>query len=83
MHPEITLDDWAATYSSSFEVSWPYHQSNVVIAMTNPNDPSMTDFTINPVYEEHLRHIHNWTVGDVFRKKFPEISKLIDEDRNA
>ncbi|KAL2752008.1 hypothetical protein ACRALDRAFT_2030257 [Sodiomyces alcalophilus JCM 7366] len=83
MHPEITLDDWAALYSSSFNVSWPYDQSHVVIAMTNPNEPGVTEYTINPVYEEHLRQMHNWTVGDSFRKRFPEISKLIDEDREA
>ncbi|RNJ57972.1 hypothetical protein D7B24_005457 [Verticillium nonalfalfae] len=78
-HPDITLDDWAAPYSSSFGVSWTYDPSLVVIACIAP-DSGSTELSINPVYEEHLRQLRNWTVGDVFRQQFPEISKLVDED---
>ncbi|ROT38015.1 hypothetical protein SODALDRAFT_360336 [Sodiomyces alkalinus F11] len=83
MHPEITLDDWAAPYSSSFNVSWPYDPSHVVITIPNPTDSSVAEFSINPVYEEHLRQMRNWTVGDVFRKRFPELATLIDEERGS
>ncbi|KAM0327089.1 hypothetical protein ACHAQA_006216 [Verticillium albo-atrum] len=78
-HPSITLDDWAAPYSSSFGVTWTYDPSLVVITSRAP-DSNDTELAINPVYEEHLRQLRNWTVGDVFRLKFPEISQLIDED---
>ncbi|KAF3349934.1 hypothetical protein VD0002_g10149 [Verticillium dahliae] len=78
-HPDITLDDWAAPYSSSFDVSWTYDPSLVVIACIAP-DSGNPELSINPVYEEHLRQLRNWTVGDVFRQQFPEISKLVDED---
>ncbi|KAG7146755.1 hypothetical protein HYQ46_004440 [Verticillium longisporum] len=78
-HPDITLDDWAAPYSSSFGVSWTYDPSLVVIACITP-DSGSTELSINPVYEEHLRQLRNWTVDDVFRQQFPEISKLVDED---
>ncbi|KAM0277421.1 hypothetical protein ACHAQH_005783 [Verticillium albo-atrum] len=78
-HPDITLDDWAAPYSSSFGVSWPYDPSLVVIT-SMAADINGTEFSINPVYEEHLRQLRNWTVGDVFRQRFPDISQLIDED---
>ncbi|KAG7146093.1 hypothetical protein HYQ46_005117 [Verticillium longisporum] len=78
-HLDITLDDWAAPYSSSFDVSWTYDPSLVVIACIAP-DSGNPELSINPVYDEHLRQLRNWTVGDVFRQQFPEISKLVDED---
>jgi hypothetical protein len=71
-HPEITLDDFASAYSTSFFIRWQYDPSHVVIT-TNDNG-----IQINPIYEEHIRQIRNWTVGDVFRRKFPEMSELVD-----
>jgi hypothetical protein len=35
---------------------------------------------LNPVYEQHLRQLKNWTVGDKFRRKFPELSEIINQD---
>ncbi|EQB56672.1 BZIP transcription factor [Colletotrichum gloeosporioides Cg-14] len=78
-NPDITLDDWAATYSSSFDVSWTYEPSLVLITVAT-DGPEMSEITINPVYEEHLRQLKNWTVGRLFRQRLPEIADLIDRD---
>ncbi|KAK2775859.1 trichothecene efflux pump [Colletotrichum kahawae] len=78
-NPDITLDDWAATYSSSFDVSWTYEPSLVLITVAT-DGPGMSEITINPVYEEHLRQLKNWTVGTLFRQRFPVIADLIDRD---
>lgn len=78
-HPEITLDDFAAPYSSGFNVNWPYEPSSVLLTTPSGRDGA-TEITINPVYEEHIRHIRHWTVGDAFRHRFPELSRLIDLD---
>lgn len=40
----------------------------------------MEERATNPVYEEHIRQLKNWTVGDAFRKHYAEIANLIDED---
>jgi hypothetical protein len=77
-HPEITFDDFAMVYSSSFEVSWPYSPSYVMEAQ-NESGPDR-GINLNPVYEQHLRQLKNWTVGDKFRRKFPELSEIIDQD---
>jgi hypothetical protein len=77
-HPEITFDDFAMVYSSSFEVSWPYSPSYVIEAQ-NESGPDR-GINLNPVYEQHLRQLKNWTVGDKFRRKFPELSEIIDQD---
>lgn len=81
-HPEITLDDFAATYSTSFFVSWPYDPSHVLIT-TPGTDAGNESISTNPVYEEHMRHLKNWSVGQAFRDRFPEIAKLTDEDADA
>jgi hypothetical protein len=77
-HPGITLDDFAAVYSSSFCVSWPYDPSHILIR--TPTGPDTEDITINPVYEEHIRQLKYWTVAKPFRTRFPEISELMDQD---
>jgi hypothetical protein len=78
-HPEITLDDFAAVYSSSFAVRWQYDPSLVVIT-TGVNEQGIKQVIANPIYDEHIRQLTNWTIGDAFRKRFPEVGKLIDED---
>ncbi|KAF4466727.1 BZIP transcription factor [Fusarium albosuccineum] len=79
VHPEITLDDFAATYSSGFELNWPYEPSSVLLA-SSVNGNGTAESVTNPVYEEHMRQIRNWTVGEAFRHKFPELARLIDLD---
>ncbi|KAH7162099.1 hypothetical protein B0J13DRAFT_1407 [Dactylonectria estremocensis] len=78
-HPEITLDDFAAPYSSGFKLNWPYDPASVLLP-ASVNGNGTAEMTINPVYEEHMRQIRNWTVGEAFRNKFPELSHEIDLD---
>ena len=77
-HPEITLDDIAATYASSFFVSWNYDPSHVLISVDAESKVVIT----NPVFEEHIRQLKNWSVSEPFRQRFPELSALIDETAN-
>lgn len=78
-HPEITLDDFAAPYSTGFKLNWPYDPASVLLA-ASVNGNGTAEITINPVYEEHMRQLRHWTVGDAFRQSFPELSSLIDLD---
>ncbi|KJR83826.1 uncharacterized protein SPSK_04278 [Sporothrix schenckii 1099-18] len=75
-HPEITLDHFAAVYSTSFSIRWPYDPTHVLLKAVAPD----TDVTINPVYEEHIRQLRNWEVGKAFRDRYPDIGNLIDRD---
>ncbi|KAI8626455.1 hypothetical protein F5Y19DRAFT_478570 [Xylariaceae sp. FL1651] len=76
-HPEITYDDFAATYSTSFSISWPYDPSLVLIPASD-GIPHSEHQNINPVFEEHMRQLRNWTVGNTFRKRWPELAAIID-----
>ncbi|CAH0025241.1 unnamed protein product [Clonostachys rhizophaga] len=78
-HPEITLDDWAAVYSAGLKVNWPYDPSTVLLG-ASVNALGTSGITINPVFEEHLRQLRHWTVGDGFRRRFPELARIIDLD---
>lgn len=69
-------------YSSSFDVSWPYSSSLVLISKspgggavgpTNGSD-------INPVFDQHLGRLSNWSVGEAFKRKFPDLSYVIEQD---
>lgn len=77
-HPDITMDAFLATYSSSFCVSWPLHRTCIITRTVT--GPATDDITINPEYEEHIRQLKHWTVAEAFRVRFPEIAELIDRD---
>ncbi|KAH6673091.1 hypothetical protein B0J14DRAFT_513097 [Halenospora varia] len=81
-HPHITFDDFAMVYSSSFDVSWPYSPSHIIESSSGGmgGDGGGAGISLNPVYEQHLRQLRNWTVGEKFRRKFPELSGIIDAD---
>jgi len=72
-------------YSSSFEVSWPYSPSHVIGSNAGSNGGEGGDrhgmgISLNPVYEQHLRQLRNWSVGEKFRRKFPELGEIIERD---
>ncbi|KAI1316060.1 hypothetical protein F5Y16DRAFT_406911 [Xylariaceae sp. FL0255] len=71
-NPSITIDDFAAAHSTNFSVSWPYDPSSVLITVGKDT------VNMNPVFEEHMRQIENWTVSKAFRERWPEIARLID-----
>ena len=101
-NPQISFDDFASSYSSSFDLAWPYDHSHVFISLpqnkkTAPeaafNDwflpqnyaqgtetKVLEDPILNPVFEQHLRQLKNWSVSDPFRCRFPELSDIIDRD---
>ncbi|KAF2501338.1 hypothetical protein BU16DRAFT_534024 [Lophium mytilinum] len=73
--PGIAFDDFAGAYSTSFFIRWDYDPNHVIITTSAAEGGGIL---INPIYEEHIRQLKNWTVGDVFRRRFPELSTLVD-----
>ncbi|KAF1951700.1 hypothetical protein CC80DRAFT_508621 [Byssothecium circinans] len=74
-HPEVKYDDFASAYSSSFNVKWDYDPRHVIITTGSGEGAGIL---INPIYEEHVRQLRNWTVEGVFRRRFPEMTEIID-----
>ncbi|KAI1627982.1 hypothetical protein EDD37DRAFT_623904 [Exophiala viscosa] len=79
-HPEIQLDDFAAVYSSGFEILWAYDAKSVLITLS-PSEGNARHAMINPVYEEHITHLQNWKVGDALHHRFPALAEAIQQDR--
>ncbi|KAK4936918.1 hypothetical protein LTR10_022296 [Elasticomyces elasticus] len=78
-HPEIQLDDFAAVYSSGFQISWAYDAKSVLLTLS-PSEGNARHAMINPVYEEHITQLQNWKVGDALRHRFPALAEAIDQD---
>jgi hypothetical protein len=78
-HPEISLDDLSAVYGSSFRIRWQHDPAHVLITVDEQTKAVIT----NPIFEDHIRHLENWALGERFRKRFPEISELIGEEASA
>jgi hypothetical protein len=51
-----------------------WHESEVEETMNTDDE------VLNPVFEQHLRQLKNWTVADGFRRRFTELSTIIDSD---
>ncbi|KAF1974286.1 hypothetical protein BU23DRAFT_531782 [Bimuria novae-zelandiae CBS 107.79] len=79
-HPEVKFDDFASAYSTSFDIKWDYDPKNVTITCTKDG---RDEISINPIYEEHVRQLKNWTVTGVFRRRFPEMTEIIDSYANV
>ncbi|KAF2735569.1 hypothetical protein EJ04DRAFT_576053 [Polyplosphaeria fusca] len=79
-HTEVEFDDYASAYSTSFSIRWDYDPNHVIITTAEGDREGIL---INPIYEEHIRQLKNWTVGGVFRRKFPEMAAIIDSYSEA
>ncbi|KXJ90406.1 hypothetical protein Micbo1qcDRAFT_205254 [Microdochium bolleyi] len=79
-HPEITLDAFASKYSSSLSVLWDYDHEHVLIRVDGGGGAAKT-VLINPIFEQHIRQLKCWTVGETFRTHFQELAELIEMDR--
>lgn len=75
-HPEITLDDLAAVYGSSFYIRWQYDPAHVLMTAEENSKLVVT----NPVFEQHILQLKNWVVGRKFRAKFPVLAQMAHED---
>jgi hypothetical protein len=50
------------------------------VITTGINEKGVKQVIVNPIFDEHIRQLTNWAIGDAFRKRFPEVAKLVDED---
>ncbi|KAL8698944.1 MAG: hypothetical protein Q9201_006290 [Fulgogasparrea decipioides] len=77
LYVDITLDDWFIPYTTTLSLNWNYEPSDTLLkmpAIASGSGPSEDDFSINPVFERHLRDISNWTLGPAFEKAFPQLA---------
>ncbi|KAL8725802.1 MAG: hypothetical protein Q9166_007133 [cf. Caloplaca sp. 2 TL-2023] len=91
LYPDITLDDFFIPYTTTLSLNWKYHPSDTLLNMGSGSAPGNMggsngdEFSINPVFERHLRNLGNWTLGPAFEKAFPQLADTctIKKDRRG
>jgi len=63
------LENYFIPYTSTISCNWPYDDIYVLI-----RSPETDEITINPVFDQHVRNLDNWTLGEAFSQKFPELN---------
>jgi hypothetical protein len=53
-------------------VNWPYNPADCLLRVGGRESD-----IINPVFEEHIRNLDNWTLGSEFGKRFPELMDAV------
>lgn len=67
--PVVKFEDFFAPFTTKVSVNWPYPEDQVLLRADRPDVPSK----MNPVFETHMRNLHNWSVGSIFPKAFPHL----------
>ncbi|KAL2160228.1 hypothetical protein VTH06DRAFT_1401 [Thermothelomyces fergusii] len=63
------FDHFFIPFTSTLSLNWPYEDAYVLLA-----SPTGDELMINPVFEQHMRKLENWTLGDAFDRAFPGLS---------
>ena len=68
------LDEFFVPWTNTLSVNWPYDDPYVLIQTPgSSNGLDKPELTINPVFDQHVRNLDNWTVGPQFKNRFPEL----------
>lgn len=71
---KYSFEEFSDVYSSNVTVSWPHDESDIQIDLSGMYSPGhVTQAMVNPIFERHIRNLDNWTVGEGFRRFYPEM----------
>lgn len=79
VYTKIPFDNFFIPYTTTLSLNWPYEASDCLLSV-----PGSEELSINPVFEQHLRDLNNWSLGPAFAKAFPilvETTKIKDVRR--
>ncbi len=72
---------FSEVYSNNVSISWPYNESDVVVDLSGMQDraqaPHALQAVINPIFEQHIRNLDNWTLGEGFGRYYPEMRTAV------
>ena len=70
VYPKIPFDNFFIPYTTTLSLNWPYEASDCLLSV-----PGSEELSINPVFEQHLRDLNNWSLGPAFAKAFPILAE--------
>ena len=59
-------------FTTTLSLNWPYEPMDVLVAI-----PNSEEFSINPIFERHLRDLSNWSLGPAFAKAHPDLAETV------
>ncbi|PGH17559.1 hypothetical protein AJ80_04737 [Polytolypa hystricis UAMH7299] len=68
-YTDYPFECWFIPYTSTLSINWPYEATDALITV-----PDSKEVTINPVFERHLRNLHNWSLGSAFAITYPALA---------
>ena len=60
------FENFFVPFTMTLNVNWPYEDYKVLL-----QSPDGKELMINPVFEEHVRRLDNWSVGTALKNAFP------------
>lgn len=75
------FDNFFIPFTTTLSLNWPYDPMKCLQPATRQNTYDMDaagceegeEWSITPIFEEHLRKLENWSLGRPFEKAFPEL----------
>jgi len=62
------FENFFIPFTTTLSLNWPYEPTDTLLS-----NPESEELMINPVFERHLRNLHNWSLGPAFAKAFPAL----------
>ncbi|KAL2131588.1 hypothetical protein VTI74DRAFT_4829 [Chaetomium olivicolor] len=72
------FENFFIPFTTTLSVNWPYEDAYVLLA-----SPNGEELMINPVFEQHLRMLENWTLGEAFERAFPGLAGCFNLKRGS
>lgn len=65
---KFPFDHFFIPFTSTLSLNWPYDDTLVLLA-----SPNSEELVINPVFEQHVGMLENWTLGPAFARAYPAL----------
>lgn len=66
------FDDWFIPLSTNLSLNWPYHDNDTLSYKSGSDE-----MLINPLFEQHVRNLDNWSLGPAFAEAYPVVAECI------
>ena len=64
----FVFDHWFIPFTVGLSVNWPYEPMDCLLSTAEGEDP-----VINPVFEQHISKISNWSVSPLLMETYPQL----------
>lgn len=65
MNWETDFERFRTIHNQCVSVNWPYPLADILVSNSN------NEISLNPLFEEHIRNLGNWSVGPELAQEFP------------